>query len=347
MHTPASSGRLPVGTPRKTRISYPERDIEEAFRMQSPLSRREFLARTAVAGVALGVGRRVAAAPNTGMFVSLNSSLVGKVDWPAFAQLAAQVGYGGTDVSLDGVKREGAEATRTLFKNLNIRPGILGLPVRFTADEAAFQEGLKQLGDAAALAAAIDCPRMQTVMPPSSATPKEEYRKIIKDRVVAMAEVLQKSKVRLGLEFLGPLHFRARQPHEFIWKMDELLAFAKECAPNVGLVLDAWHWHHAGATAADIIAAGKSRIVTVHVSDAKQQPAEEVRDNQRLMPGEGVIDLTTFFKSLQKIGYADAVSPEPIGRVPPTMTPEEGARLGLETTVAVMKRAGVKVERGA
>ena len=85
----------------------------------------------------------------------------------------------------------------------------------------------------------------------------------------------------------------------------------------------------------------------MHVSDAKQQPPEEVRDNQRLMPGEGVIDLTTFFKSLQKIGYSDAVSPEPIGRVPSTMTAEEGARLGLETTVAVMKRAGIKLERAA
>ena len=308
--------------------------------MQSTLSRREFLAHTAMTGVALGFARPTAAAED-GMFVSLNSSLVGKVDWPAFANLAAHVGFGGTDVSLDGVKREGEDATRKLFSSLRIRPGITGLPVRFTGEEAAFQDGLKQLGEAANLTAAIGCPRMQTVMPPSSTTPKAEYRKIIKDRVMAMADVLQRSKVHLGLEFLGPLHFRARQPYEFIWRMDELLEFAKECGPNIGLVLDAWHWHHAGATAADILAAGKSRIVTVHVSDAKKQPPEEVRDNQRLMPGEGVIDLTTFFTSLEKTGYRDAVSPEPIGRVPPTMTPEEGARLGLETTVAVMKRAGV------
>ena len=58
-----------------------------------------------------------------------------------------------------------------------------------------------------------------------------------------------------------------------------------------------------------------ARVVDVHVSDARQQPPEEVRDNQRVFPGEGVIDLTTFFQSLRKIGYEDAVSPEPIGRV--------------------------------
>ncbi len=123
--------------------------------------------------------------------------------------------------------------------------------------------------------------------------------------------------------------------------MDETLEFAKECGPNIGLQLDAWHWHHAGATAADILAAGKSRIVSVHVSDARKQPPEEVRDNQRLLPGEGVIDLASFFKALQKIGYEDAVSPEPLGRIPPGTPPEEGARMGLQSTLAVMKKAGV------
>ena len=182
---------------------------------------------------------------------------------------------------------------------------------------------------------------MMAVMPPSSETPKAELRKIFRDRLTAISEILLPSKARLGLEFLGPLHFRTRQPHEFIWRMDELLEFVKECGPNIGLTLDAWHWHHAGATAADILAAGKSRIVHVHVSDAAKQPPEDVRDNQRLLPGEGVIDLVTFFQAIRKIGYQDAVSPEPLGRIPPEMPPEDGARLGLEATLGVMRKAGV------
>jgi sugar phosphate isomerase/epimerase len=59
------------------------------------------------------------------------------------------------------------------------------------------------------------------------------------------------------------------------------------------------------------------------------------------MPGEGIIDSLGFFQALKKIGYEDAVSPEPIGRVPAEMSPEEGARLGLDTTLAVMKKAGI------
>jgi sugar phosphate isomerase/epimerase len=72
----------------------------------------------------------------------------------------------------------------------------------------------------------------------------------------------------------------------------------------------------------------------------KQAP-EQVRDNQRVLPGEGVINLTGFLQALQKIGYRDGVSPEPLGRIPKEMTPEEGARLGLEATLAVMRKAGV------
>jgi sugar phosphate isomerase/epimerase len=277
------------------------------------------------------------------MFVSLNSSLTGKIEWHDFARLAAAVGYGAADVSVEAARRDGLEATRALFADLKIKPGIVGFPVRFTADEPAYRESLQPLDEIAAFAAAIGCPRMMAVMPPASATPKPELRRLLKDRLSAISAILLRSKVRLGLEFLGPLHFRTRQPHEFIWRMDELLDFVKECGSNIGLTLDAWHWHHAGATANDILAAGASRIVHVHVSDAKAQPPEEVRDNQRLMPGEGVIDLVTFFRSLDTIHYADAVSPEPIGRVPATMSAEEGARLGLETTIAVMKKAGLDV----
>ena len=177
---------------------------------------------------------------------------------------------------------------------------------------------MKRLADAAPFLAAVNCPRLMTVLPPASATPKPEFRKLLKDRLSAISEVLLRSKVRLGLEFLGPLQFRTRQPHEFIWRMDEALAFASECGPNIGLQLDCWHWHHAGATVADILAAGKSRIVSVHVSDAKKQPPEEVRDNQRLLPGEGVIDLIGFFHALEedrvrRCGESRADRPNPRG----------------------------------
>ena len=277
------------------------------------------------------------------MYLSLNSQLTtGRVGWPDFARLASKTGYRGTDVMLGSAFKDGVEKTRALLKELNIRPSIIDFPVDFRKDDATFRASLKQLDQAAQFAAAIGCPRMMTYIMSSSDTPKEELRKKYKDRFTESADILARSHVRLGLEFLGPLHIRKQFKYEFIWKMPEMLAFAKECGSNVGLTLDAWHWHHAGATTADILAAGKDRIVTVHFDDSPDLPPDKIRDNERLMPGEGVIDLNGFLQALQKIGYADALSVEVFGRGLKDMTPEEGARLGLEKGRAALAKAGVK-----
>ena len=275
------------------------------------------------------------------MYLSLNSTLTGRVPWPEFARLAARVGFPGVDVMLDAAMKAGAPATSALLDELKLRPAILGFPVEFRKDDATFDKDLARLDDAARFAAGIRCPRMMTWITSSSETPKPELRALFKKRFTAAAAILDRHGVRLGLEFLGPLHIRTRFPHEFIWRMNEMLEFARECGPNVGLALDSWHWYHAGATPDDIVAAGKSRIVHVHFNDSAKLPPEQVLDHERLMPGEGVIDLIAFLHALKTIGYADALSVEVFGRGLKDMKPEDAARLGLETGRRVMQKAGV------
>lgn len=307
--------------------------------MRHDLTRRRFIERVACTGAMLAAARRPSA--QGGMFVSLNGSLTRQMAWPDFVRLASKVGYPGVDVQLGAARKEGVEPTRALFKEMNVRPGITNLPVQFASpDEAAYQTALGQLEENARFCADIGLTRMMAVLSPASTTPRDERRKFVIGRLKPVAEILQKSGIRLGLEFLGPLMFRAKSPEPFIWTLPETVGLAKEIGPNIGAILDAWHWHHSGGTVADILGTDKNRIVHIHVSDAKPQPPEDVRDNQRHMPGEGIIDLVGFFQALKKIGYQDAVSPEPLGRVPAEMSPEDGARLGLETTLAVMKKAG-------
>jgi sugar phosphate isomerase/epimerase len=313
--------------------------------MHALCSRREFLERTTQSAIAIAVADHSswAAQIARGMYVSLNSSLTRQMPWPDFVRLAGKLGYGGVDVNLNAAKTDGVDSTKALLEEAKVRPAVANLGLQFTADEAAFQEGLKLLAENASFAAAIGLNRMMAVLSPASPVPKDERRKLVKDRVSAISEVLLRSKIALGLEFLGPVYMRSNEksPHPFIWTLNETVALAEECGPNIGVVLDVWHWHHSGGTTADIVAAGKSRIVHVHVSDAKPMPPEDVRDNMRVMPGEGVIHLVGFFRALQTAGYDAGVSPEPLGRVPKDMPAEDAARLGLETTVAVMKKAGV------
>jgi sugar phosphate isomerase/epimerase len=316
--------------------------------MRALLTRRDFLERAALSSAVLAMAKPATAAD--GMYVSLNGAVTRGVGGLEKIRLAGKLGYGGVDWDLGPAKAAGVATMKALLAELKIKPTITNLPMTrplpFAGETAAFQQALPQLAEDAAFSAAIGCGKMMVVLSPTGPVPKEEHRKNVRDRIGAVADVLQKSNIRLGLEFLGVQQFRVGRadgppPNPFIWTLPETLALAKDCGPNIGVILDVWHWHHSGGTVADILAAEKDRIVHVHVSDARPQPPEEVRDNQRVMPGEGSIDLVGFFQALKKIGYADGVSPEPLGRVPAEMSPEEGAKLALETTLAVMKKAGV------
>ncbi len=299
------------------------------------VSRRSFCKLLAVAPLsrALADGRN--------MLLSLNSVLLqGRVQWPAFAHLAKQIGFPGTDIMLQPAMQAGVNATNDLLAGLKIRPAVIDFPVEFRKDEATFKASLTQLDAAAQFAAAIQCPRMITYLMPSSDTPRDELRQIYKQRFTESARILARSNVRLGLEFLGPLELRKAYKYEFIWRMNDMLEFARECGPNVGLLLDSWHWHHAGATPEDILAAGRDRIVHVHFNDSPNLPPAQIHDNQRLLPGEGVINLTGFLQALRSIRYNDALSVEVFGRTK-DMTPEAAAKAGLDSSLAVFRKAGV------
>jgi sugar phosphate isomerase/epimerase len=318
--------------------------------MSARITRRAFFQHTTLGVALLAAARRASAAD--GMFVSLNGALTPGVSGTARIRLAAATGYGGVDWDLDPAKAAGVDTMRALFSDLKIRPAITNLPMArplpFGGDDDAFRHALTQLAEDAAFTAAIGCTKMMVVIPAATSLSREDQLALARRRVAAVAKVLQRSNIRLGLEFLGPLYMRLGRPGgppsvPFIWNLPDTLALAKDTGPNVGALVDAWHWYHSGGTTADLLAADQSRIVHIHVSDAKNTPAADVRDNQRLMPGEGVIDLVGFFQALRRIGYTGGVSPEPLGRLPPDMTPADAARLGLETTIAVMKKAGVAI----
>jgi len=324
--------------------------------MPAPIDRRDFLTRATLgaAAVAVECGRAAhrAPSPSTGMFVSLPPWAVARnVGWPEQARLAARVGYKGIDWAFGPAKAAGVDATRALLAELAIVPAITNLPMQNPlGPDAAFDAQLPALAEDAAFCRAIGCERFQLVLGPTTADgrSKAEHWTFVQRRLSAVAAVLARHDVRLGLEFLGPLVFRTRrdaagpEPVPFVWTLRETLALCEASGPNVGVTLDAWHWHHSGGTVDDVRAASAARIVHVHVSDARAMPPEAVRDDMRLLPGEGVIDLVGFFRALGAIAYRGGVAPETIGpRIPADMPPEESARLALEATVKVMRAAGV------
>jgi sugar phosphate isomerase/epimerase len=278
------------------------------------------------------------------MLLSLHGSVTAnRAPWPDVIDMAGKTGFSAVDVNLLAAAQEGAERTKSRLQAAGVKAGVVNLPVEFRKDEATFEADLKRLEPVASLSIALDCPRFATWILPSAEIPAKEQRALLKKRLSAVARVIEGVHGRLGLEFVSPVHLRKRFPYEFIWRMNDMLAFARECGPNCGLLLDSWHWHHAGATVDDILRAGNAGIVHVHLNDAKAQPPEEVLDGERLMPGEGVINLNGFLQALAKIKYEGAVSVEVFGRGLKDMKPEEGAALAAKTGREAFAKAGVKI----
>lgn len=309
------------------------------------MNRRQFFALTGGGAVSTLLGAE------SGMFVTMRT-LSGfwvagappwNVEWRDFIKLAAKVGYQGVDLlPLPSLLKDKPETVSGALKDLGLRVGFLSCPASLGAtDEAGFRTSMARLDEVCSYASAIGCRTLVTTLMSSSDTPAEEWRKITLDHAHVMERILEKYKVRVAIENLAPLHFAKRFRYPFIRTVPEVVAFCKDAGPSFGLCLDSWHWHHSGGTVQDIVAAGKSQILMAHLDDAAKQKPEEVQDSQRVIPGEGVVNLTGYLQALKQIGFDGPLSPEPLGWFPKETAPEEVAKKTYDATISVMKKAGL------
>lgn len=227
-------------------------------------------------------------------------------------------GFQGVEIKVrevaDLVDHQGAAAVRERFAAAGIQPAGWGLPVDWKGSEEAWQAGLQELPRQAAAAAAIGCTRTSTWVPPASdSRPFAENYQFHIDRLRSIAQILAEHGCRLGLEFIGPKTSRDTVRHIFIYRMEDMLRLGEEIGPNVGLLLDCWHWYTSGGTLEDLRALRAEQVVYVHVNDAPDGIArDEQLDLVRALPGEtGVIDIAGFLQALEAIGYDGPVVPEP------------------------------------
>ncbi|UVI32021.1 sugar phosphate isomerase/epimerase family protein [Paenibacillus spongiae] len=241
-----------------------------------------------------------------------------------FIAAAAEHGFQAVDLdALSLVERLGLEPARELLRKHGIVIGTIGLPVEWRTTEEAFLQGLEKLAKSAAAAAALGCTSCCTYILPSTDMKPAHFMALATKRLRMCAQILGAYGIRLGLEFVGPHHLRTHWKYPFIWTMEETLDWIDAIGENnVGLLLDAYHWYTNELTTADIERLRPEQIVHVHINDAPDVPVEEAKDNGRIYPGEGVIDLAGFLRALHKIGYKGAVAQEILTAEPPSESPD-------------------------
>ncbi len=122
---------------------------------------------------------------------------------------------------------------------------------------------------------------------------------------------------RFGLEYVGPKTLWASRRHSFIHSMAETKELLAEInMPNVGFVLDSWHWYTAHETIDDLKSLKNKDIVACDLNDApKGIPVDQQIDNRRELPtATGVIDLKAFLSTLADIGYDGPIRAEPFNQ---------------------------------
>jgi len=260
--------------------------------------------------------------------------------------LARGAGFQGADLDFfQATDRSAAESVAKALADRGLCPGTAGLPVDFRTSDENYRTSFQRFRAAAPLLAATGVRRVLTwLLPFSDDLPYLENFRRHADRLTPVAEVLAENGIRFGLEFVGTLSLRQGHKFPFVHTLDQVLELAGAIErPNVGILLDSWHWYVSGGTVEEIRKLSDDHIVGVHVNDAPAGiPIEQQQDNVRCLPGEtGVIDLVGFLKVLEAIGYGGPVTVEPFSSRLATLPAEQAARQTSEALVKVWRQAEI------
>lgn len=204
------------------------------------------------------------------------------------------------------------------MKKNGIQWGSTNLPLDFRKDYRTFKDGISKLQKASKTLEKVGSTRMSTwVLNSHRDLAYMDNFKQHADRLQECAKIMGQHGIRFGLEYVGPKTLMARYRYPFLRTMAEareLISAIDE--PNVGLVLDSFHWYCAEDSVDDILALHNSDIITVDLNDARADLSrdEQIDGTRELPMATGKIDLKPFMEALVKIGYDGPMRSEPFNQ---------------------------------
>ena len=246
--------------------------------------------------------------------------------------LAVKYGYEGIIIDIKTESKKDSVLLKELLEKNKMKNGGFGLPLQFRESEDVFEEGIKTLPSLCELAQKIDANRCITwILPWSDTLDYKTNFELHKKRLTKVTKILGDYGIRFGLEFVGPPKARKGKKHDFIYNLDTLNDLIGEINnPNLGYLLDVYHWDLAGQTSDDFKKIpGKESIVMAHINDAPAGiPMDEQEDLIRELPGAtGVLKIADFMKGLRDLQYDGPVYVEPFYAPFKTMAFEDALKM--------------------
>lgn len=251
------------------------------------------------------------------MFKILNLGLLGissRIN--ELVEMSLTFGFQGVDIELPMVlahaQIHGPQYAYGLLGGARSRSGGFDLPVRFHGDEAEFAADFAKLPEIAKLCHEMHLTRAYaTIQPVSNHLAYPANFELHTKRLEQVAKVLSSEGIRLGLGILAPESFRKEGVYPFIYQSEAITALLKATkSPDIGLILDVWHWFAGGGTLESMQALSGDQIIAVRLSDGpSDKPASTWSYADRYLPGgSGTINSVEVLKWLDSVGYDGPVT---------------------------------------
>lgn len=265
---------------------------------------------------------------------SLNASTIRTTPLLDKIRIAAEAGYQGIELWFDEIETFLAEGGKLETVSAAIQESGLEIPTMImlrdwwsaSAEEypTVFKTCLERIKLAAKLGAeyVICCPHREK---PDYDLGAERYRQLLEAGIEAGAKP--------SVEFLGFV--------SDVTKIEDALKIVEKSGhPEATLVLDPFHVFRGGGSMETIAQLKPQQIAISHFNDAVNTiPRETQMDPDRVLPGDGHIDLTRYCQLLKQIGYQSWLSLELFREDLWKQDPLDVAKLGLERMQTIAENA--------
>lgn len=268
---------------------------------------------------------------------SLNTSTIRPTPLIRKIETARKAGYDGIELWCDEIREytEKGNPIKDVIHALEDNglkvPSIIALHGWMDTTGEEYERALDEAKRRMELAAEVGASYI--VATPST---KEELAELDLDDVARrysdLMEIGKEFGVFPAMEFLGFIMT--------IYRIDQAWEVVKRSGAEDGtIVLDSFHLYRGGSSLDDVPDIDGRRIAIFHINDVPSgKERDELRDEDRIMPGDGILHLGDIVARLDSIGYEGFISLELFNRELWGKDPLEVARIGLERTMEVVER---------
>ena len=230
------------------------------------------------------------------------------------AEIAGQAGYRYTTIGLAEAvaydRAMGAGATANLLAgNGLLAGGMSGVPAT-TASAEEYAQALAALPERCELGRSLGGDKLMIFVPNRAHLPRPEFEILVIERLADIGGLVSEYGFTLAIEWLGPQQLMD-EPYPYRAGIQMCLDLADASGrENVGVLVDPAHMFGARQSNSDIDGLAKGRVFGAHIDDFPAGDPAVLVDSDRVMPGDGGIDLIGFCRHTVAAGYRGSIEVE-------------------------------------